>query len=90
MIEFLQKMLKNIAEAKMLPDADMAFLINMENTVLERAKQPVTDLRNQGVLPPAQSGPPMGGGGGGVMPMPNMSGASSELGRMMAPSQGPQ
>lgn len=98
MIEFLQKLLKNIAEAKLLPDADMAFLVQLENEILNRAKQPVNDMRDAGILPPAGGPPAMppsfaGGGAptrGGVMGSPDMSGASTELGRMMAPSQGPQ
>jgi hypothetical protein len=87
MVEWLQKMNKNIAEAKMLPDADMAFLVTMENMILDRAKKPVNDMRAQGTLPPAPQ--PMGAGGGGVMASPPMPGAD-ELSRMLAPGQGPQ
>jgi hypothetical protein len=94
MVEWLQKQLKNVAEAKLLPDADMPFLIGMENMILERAKQPVDQMRQDGVLPPAQpSGPPgMGSpmGRGGVMGSPNMAGAGDELRRMLQPAQGPQ
>ena len=89
MVEWLQKQLKNIAEAKLLPDADMAFLVGMENMILDRAKQPVDQMRQDGVLPPAQ--PPMGAPSrGGVMGGPNMMGASDELRRMLQPAQGPQ
>lgn len=95
MVEFLQKILKDVATAKLLPDADMAFLVQLENTILERAKQPVTNMRDQGILPPAQAAPMsmgmpgMGGGGGGVMgspPPPN----PDELRRMLSGAQGPQ
>jgi len=91
MVEWLQKMLKNIAEAKLLPDADMAFLVTMENQIIQKAKQPVNDMRASGVLPPAQPsmGQPMGAGGGGVMASPPMPSAD-ELQRMLAPAQGPQ
>lgn len=91
MVEFLQKLLKDIATAKLLPDADGAFLVSLENMVIDEAKKPVTDLRNQGVLPPAggQPGtaPPMGSMTG--MGMPG-GGASDEMRRMLSPSQGPQ
>ena len=91
MVEWLQKMMKSIAEAKLLPDGDMPFLIALENMLIQEAKKPVDDLRSQGVLPPAQPGPTQGAPSmGGVMGMPDMSGASSELGRMMAPAAGPQ
>lgn len=98
MVEWLQKELKNIAEAKLLPDADMPFLVGLENIILERAKKPVNDMRQDGLLPPAgQSGPPVGMGSpmgrGGVMGGPGpaaMSGASDELRRILQPAQGPQ
>lgn len=87
MVEWLQKMLKNIAEAKLLPDADMAFLVELENTILTKAKQPVEEMRQQGVLPPAQGGgAPSYGGVMGSPPMPN----SDEMMRMLGPGQGPQ
>jgi len=87
MVEWLQKMNKNIAEGKTLPDADMPFLIGLENMILERLKKPVDDMRAQGVLPPAQPGIPPGGG---AMSMPNMAGAGDELRRVLQPAAGPQ
>jgi hypothetical protein len=89
MVEWIQKTLKSIAEAKLLPDADMAFLVGLENILLERAKQPVNQMRQEGVLPPAQ---PMGGAPsrGGVMGMPNTMGAGDELARILNPAAGPQ
>lgn len=87
MVEWLQKINKDIAEAKTLPDADMPFLIGLENIVLERLKQPVNDMRAQGTLPPAQPAIPPGGG---AMSMPNMAGAGDELRRVLGPAAGPQ
>jgi hypothetical protein len=91
MVEFLQKLLKDIATAKLLPDADMAFLVNLENAVISEAKKPVDNMRQQGILPPAQQSPgqPMGAGGGGVMQGPPMP-SPDEMQRMLAPGQGPQ
>ena len=90
MQEALQKMLRDIADMKTLPDADMPFLVQLENMILARMKQPVDDLRAQGQLPPAQ--PPMGpqtpgmsagaGVGGGFMAGPNMPNAD-ELSRLL-------
>jgi hypothetical protein len=94
MVEWLQKELKNIAEAKLLPDADMPFLVGLENIILERAKKPVNDMRQEGLLPPAQPsgmGSPMGRGGVMGGPSPAMvGGASDELRRILQPAQGPQ
>jgi len=87
MVEWLQKMNKNIAEAKTLPDADKPFLIGLENLILDRLKKPVDDMRAQGTLPPAQPTIPPGGG---AMSMPNMAGASDELSRILGPAAGPQ
>ena len=91
MVEFLQKLLKDIATAKLLPDADGGFLVSLENMIIEEAKKPVNNLRDQGVLPPA------GGQPGTAPPMGSMSGmgmagagASDEMRRMLQPAQGPQ
>lgn len=89
MVEFLQKLLKDIATAKLIPDADGPFLISLENMIIEEAKKPVNDMRAQGVLPPA-GGPPAPMGNMTGMMGPNTAGASDELRRMMAPAQGPQ
>lgn len=89
MVEWIQKMMKSVAEAKLLPDADMAFLVTLENTLIGEAKKPVNDLRAQGVLPPAGPGAPTQGGGA-VMGSPNMGGAADEMQRMLAPAQGAQ
>jgi len=84
MIEALDKLLKDIAGMKTLADADMPFLISVENMILTRMKQPVSELAAQGVInaPPPQPPPsPMGGGmgmppgsmqGGGLMAGPGM------------------
>jgi hypothetical protein len=65
MAEALQKFMREIADMKTLPDADLPFLIQMENMVIERLKRPVEMLRQEGQLPPA-GGP----GGGSSMGMP--------------------
>lgn len=101
MVEWLQKALKNVAEAKLLPDADMPFLINMENVILEQAKKPVTQMREQGLLPPSPatvtdnppfampSAAPGAPSRGGVMGSPAMPGGD-ELRRILQPAAGPQ
>lgn len=87
MIEALQKLMREIADMKTLPDADMPFLVQMENMILQRMKQPVDDLRAQGQLPPAapQQAPMMAGSpmGGGMMAGPQMP-PMDEMNRMLS------
>lgn len=84
MIEWEQKMLKNIAEAKLLSDADMAFLVTLENMILDHAKGRSTQAQQAAGLQP-QSAPTRGG----VMGSPAMP-SSDELNRMLNPAAGPQ
>lgn len=90
MIEWEQKMLKNIAEAKLLSDADMAFLVTLENMILDHAKGRSTEAQQAAGI---QQGPTMGGGpsvmNGSFMRGPAMPG-NDELNRMLAGASGPQ
>jgi len=83
MQEALQKMMRDIADMKTLPDADIPFLVTIENQVLQRMKQPVEALVQQGQLP---AGDPMAQG------MPSMMGAapgSMQSGGLMAGGMAP-
>lgn len=69
MAEALQSLMRDIADMKTLGDADIPWLVQLENMVIERMKRPVEMLRQSGQLPPADGG--MGGAGGsGSMGMP--------------------
>lgn len=85
MSEVLQRFLSDIAQAKVLADADLPFLMELETMLIGKIKDPMVQMQDAGILPaggdPAM-GPPQGGGfvgqgtpvGGGVMqgsPMPN-------------------
>lgn len=91
MVEFLQKLLKDIAVAKLLPDADMAFFVQMETAIIQEAKKQggsgSPDAMTQaGLLPQAAQGAPTRGG---VMGSPSMP-SPDEMQRMLAPGQGLQ
>lgn len=85
----LEKMLKDIAGMKTLADADMPFLISMENMVLQRMKQPVDQQRQQGVLPPNNTQSalgPMSGMSMGGASMGSPAGSMQPGGAMSAPA----
>lgn len=68
MVEGLQKLFKDVGQLKLTSDADMPFIIQLETTIMDKLKQPVQQMTQQGDLPPdPQGGDPMGGQG---MPMP--------------------
>ena len=82
MVEALQRIYKTITEAKLVQDADMPFLVQMETMLLDRIKQPVDQMQQQGMfggapspgmppgMPPGGTPPPaapsFGGTGGGM------------------------
>lgn len=91
MPEALQKMLRDIADMKTLPDADNAFLVTIESMILERLRQPVEMLQQSGQLPPSSQPPQLPGTaplqGGGLMngtQAPN----PDELNRMLSAGAG--
>lgn len=69
MQEALQKTMRDIADMKLLPDADVPFLVEMETSIMNYFKRPIQEMQNAGQLPqspgPAQiPGLPSGPGGG--------------------------
>lgn len=52
MQEWLLNQMKSIAEAKTLTDADLAWLVQLESMYLNKIKEPVQALVQQGQLPP--------------------------------------
>jgi hypothetical protein len=87
MSEGLAKMLADISQLKITPDADLEFLIGMETGILQKLK-----AQAEGALAP--SGPGAGMGGMGMMGMPGASSPPPSFGPMGAggggPMQGPQ
>lgn len=90
MDEFLQRMLGELAIAKVLPDADLQFLIGLETTILQKLREKTDAMAGQlsaGGGPGGGAGPdagaamppsPMGAMGMGPaqpMPAPSMAGA---------------
>lgn len=48
MAESLQKMLGDVADMKVLPDADLEFLIHLETVILQKLRAPIDDIMGQG------------------------------------------
>lgn len=72
MVEALQKLHKDIAQMKVLADADLEFVTELETMVVGYLRGPIDQGQSQGALPPG--GPPQqvfpgqgGPLGGGVM-----------------------
>lgn len=89
MSEMLQRWLGDLAQAKVLADADLPFIMELETMVIGKLRDPMTKMQEQGILPPGGGqqpgyvgeGVPVGGGvmqGGGAMPNPD------ELRRMLS------
>lgn len=83
MQEALQGLLTSISEMKLMPDADLEWLIQIETIILQKAREPIERMQSQGLtaaMPPGgpqmggmPGGPPMGGPGmppPGPPPMP--------------------
>jgi hypothetical protein len=72
MREVLERFLGDIAQAKVLMDADLPFLLQLETMIVDKLRDPVRQLQEQGLIP--RDGAPMAGGGG----MPGMPGATPQ------------
>ena len=81
MAESLQKMLGDVADMKVLPDADLQFLIELETVILQKLRAPIDQIMGQGNGQQQMAGVP--GSGAPAMqervpgirneaPMPNM------------------
>jgi hypothetical protein len=68
MQEALQRLLTDIAQMKTLADSDLPWLVELESMVLNKIKEPVQAMQQQGGPLAQQQGPPPGMGGGPPMP----------------------
>jgi hypothetical protein len=92
MAEVLQRFLGDIAQAKVLMDADLPFLLSLETMIVDKLRDPVKRMEEQGLLPPGSSmnggggAMGMGGGMGGPPPMPPQSPPTQIGGLMPSPA----
>lgn len=94
--EMLQKMLRDLADMKTAPDADLPFIIDLETQVVGKLRQPIDNVAAQGLtqVPPDPAmgmamgmGPAMPPAEGvpGVRSMPTMP-SPDELRRILTAS----
>lgn len=95
MTEGLRALLSNLSDMKVLPDADLSFLLNIEQQIVAKLREPYDrQLQGGGGGP---SGPPPGMGGGpgsmaGAMTqqgMPGQSAGPSQIPGVMQARQQP-
>jgi len=67
MQEALQKFMREIADMKLLADADIPWLITVENMVIQKMKAPVEQMVQSGQLPGVPSSQSMSGMQAGSM-----------------------
>lgn len=84
MQEALQKMMRDVADMKLLADADIPWLIQVENMIIAKMKEPVEQMVQSGQLPGVPSPGMQAGGlqGGGLMAGPQMP-PMGEISRML-------
>lgn len=82
--DYLRKIMGLLSEAKVVADADLPFLLQLEQEIVGKLRDPVTRMQQAGIMPADQSqipgggapmDPSMGGGQGG--PPPSMAGANA-------------
>lgn len=67
--EWIERTISDLAQAKLLPDADVGFLVSMETQLIDAYKgmTGMTGMEQQGMIPPqpaAPAGPSFLGAGG--------------------------
>lgn len=78
MAESLQKMLGDVADMKVLPDADLQFLIELETVILQKLRAPIDDIMGQSAGQMQQQMPMVPGSGAPSMPMERVAGIRNE------------
>jgi len=67
--EALQKELRNFADMKVMPDADLEFIINVETQIIQKLRAPEDQASASGQSALPMGGPPPGMGGPPGPPM---------------------
>lgn len=88
MTDYLRQIMGSISEAKIVADADLPFLLQLEQMIVSKLRDPITRMQQAGVMPGFNQQVPAGGGmppgmeqmmGGGMPPdggMPQLGGPS--------------
>lgn len=92
MSDFLRQIMGSLSEAKLVADADLPFLLQLEQQIVTKMRDPMTRMQQAGIMPADPGQVPAGGadpgmGMGGQMPPgmpmsppPSMAGAGGMRG----------
>jgi len=76
MSDFLRQIMGSLSEAKLVADADLPFLLQLEQQIVAKMRDPMTRMQQAGIMPADASQVPAGGAdpgmgmGGQMPPMP--------------------
>lgn len=79
MSDFLRQIMGSLSEAKLVADADLPFLLQIEQMIVQKMRDPITRMQQAGMMPsqPSDMAGGMGGmGGAGGAGLPDMSGGA--------------
>lgn len=64
--EFLERLIQDLGQAKLIADTDLPFLLNIEAQLIEKYRQgtSIPGMEQAGMVPPGQGAMPPGMGGG--------------------------
>ena len=68
MVEVLERVLGDLTQSKLALDADLPFILELETRIIDKLRDPVRKMQEQGLLPPGQAPPQQGMGGMGGAP----------------------
>jgi hypothetical protein len=80
MAEGMRALLSSISDMKILPDADLQFILGIEQQIVAKLREPIDRMQQQGIT---QAGPPQGpppGSMAGAMTQGGMPGQSAGAG----------
>jgi hypothetical protein len=69
MVEGLQRLLSDLAQMKILQDADLPLIVQLETMIISKLRDPSTKMQEAGLLPSGGGDMGMGGGQGAPGPM---------------------
>lgn len=73
MSDFLRQIMGSISEAKLVADADLPFLLDLEQRIVQKMRDPITRMQQAGIMP-GDAQPQPGAPGAGGMGLPDMGG----------------
>lgn len=67
MSDFLRQIMGSLSEAKLVADADLPFLLDLEQRIVQKMRDPITRMQQAGIMPGSPGQVPAGGADPGMM-----------------------